>query len=638
MLERFHRTLNTMLAKVVSESQKDWDLWIPQVMSAYRASPHAATGYSPNFIVFGRENRMPIDIVAGDLLGLGDSTLSTNEFVAVRQARMMQAYELVRNRLRTTANRRKEIYNLSVKALQFNHGNKVWYFYPRRYVRKSQKWQFFYVGPYTVVERLSSLNYSIQKSPKEKPIVVHVDKLKRYYPRFMAAVDTPASGSVSSVQYDDFVFAPPGKSNMPAISKMGAVPGATTKPKKKLCTVCGKAFVRRRGVILHMETTHNPNPPSFPCNLCQRVYARRDNLIRHKRINHPRGEAQAAVLDDPALAVDRLSHPVGMENPSPSTPTMDEHDAAMDEVVVATLPPLSGTSDLYVGHVTVDPDNAFVRGSLNQRLEHLEEEWMTKEVPVSVEQSGAGQPFPRDFRSPSASERALALNMVASVVRGVMNASLGESLHVLKRSARQQHPEFGFIAELVAQAAVEARREENTRQRSSLVRGGSKKDVAVQTSRKTGEGRLPHDLTEAFGRRWLDLNAHRVPGKKRQGTFPGKPRHVRKAPLPANATISATERDSTALPISVASPAQLSPWTELDRQLDPFLEDSRVVFQTLFGEDGPITPTDVSLSFCPLICDGAEVDGMGEPMDGRPPFRDEDRLDQTELGSTTRAD
>ena len=39
--ERFHRTLNSMLGKVVCETQRDWDERLPLVLAAYRASPHS---------------------------------------------------------------------------------------------------------------------------------------------------------------------------------------------------------------------------------------------------------------------------------------------------------------------------------------------------------------------------------------------------------------------------------------------------------------------------------------------------------------------------------------------------------------------------------------------------------------------
>ena len=63
--EHLHRTLNCVLEKVVSELQKDWDIKVPAVMAAYRATIHEATGYSPNFLMFGRELRAPIDLVWG---------------------------------------------------------------------------------------------------------------------------------------------------------------------------------------------------------------------------------------------------------------------------------------------------------------------------------------------------------------------------------------------------------------------------------------------------------------------------------------------------------------------------------------------------------------------------------------------
>jgi len=47
-VERFHRTLNSMLAKVVSDSQRNWDECVPYVLVAYRATQHESTGFSPN--------------------------------------------------------------------------------------------------------------------------------------------------------------------------------------------------------------------------------------------------------------------------------------------------------------------------------------------------------------------------------------------------------------------------------------------------------------------------------------------------------------------------------------------------------------------------------------------------------------
>jgi len=40
VVERFRKTLNSMLAKSVRESQRDWDEKVPLVLAAYRVTPH----------------------------------------------------------------------------------------------------------------------------------------------------------------------------------------------------------------------------------------------------------------------------------------------------------------------------------------------------------------------------------------------------------------------------------------------------------------------------------------------------------------------------------------------------------------------------------------------------------------------
>ena len=52
-----------MLAKYGGEP--DWDLELPLLLSAIRTSEHATTGFSPFTLTYGREARLPWDILYG---------------------------------------------------------------------------------------------------------------------------------------------------------------------------------------------------------------------------------------------------------------------------------------------------------------------------------------------------------------------------------------------------------------------------------------------------------------------------------------------------------------------------------------------------------------------------------------------
>jgi len=97
-VERFHRTLNSMLAKVIDENQREWDKKLPAVMAAYRSAKHDSTGFSPNFLVHRRENRAPIDLVLGPIQEANDETApkNVNEFVDERLRTYQDAYQLAR--------------------------------------------------------------------------------------------------------------------------------------------------------------------------------------------------------------------------------------------------------------------------------------------------------------------------------------------------------------------------------------------------------------------------------------------------------------------------------------------------------------------------------------------------------------
>ena len=177
-VERFHRTLNAMIGKVVQHDQRNWDEKLPSIMAAYRAARHESTGYSPNFIMFGRENRAPVDIVLGDIPQEEQHYYSYNEYVAQMQERWRECYAAAREHLEVAAERRKKDYDIKVKMRKFNVGDWVYYFYPRRYVKRSPKWTRNYDGPFLVVDIFPPSDYVIQRSKRSTPQVVHGDKLK----------------------------------------------------------------------------------------------------------------------------------------------------------------------------------------------------------------------------------------------------------------------------------------------------------------------------------------------------------------------------------------------------------------------------------------------------------------------------
>ena len=114
-VERFHRTLNSLIGKVFSkDNQKDLEVLLPTVMAAYRASVHSSTWFIPNRIILGKEVHIPLDIAMG--LPLEEVRLP-NEYttcVMKREADLHYTYDLVRKELKRCSNRRKCYYDAHV--------------------------------------------------------------------------------------------------------------------------------------------------------------------------------------------------------------------------------------------------------------------------------------------------------------------------------------------------------------------------------------------------------------------------------------------------------------------------------------------------------------------------------------------
>ena len=122
VVERFHKTLNSMLAKSVKESQRDLEERLPIVLAAYRATPHESTGFTPNKL-FQHEVRKPIDLVMGLPPEEPKEGMTTGDYLINLYQSSAEAYQLARKHLRANAERRKKEYNVKVKVEEFKVGN-----------------------------------------------------------------------------------------------------------------------------------------------------------------------------------------------------------------------------------------------------------------------------------------------------------------------------------------------------------------------------------------------------------------------------------------------------------------------------------------------------------------------------------
>ena len=59
--ERFNRTLLTMIGCLPAVEKAKWQSWVNHLTHAYNCTKSQVTGFSPYFLMFGREPRIPVD-------------------------------------------------------------------------------------------------------------------------------------------------------------------------------------------------------------------------------------------------------------------------------------------------------------------------------------------------------------------------------------------------------------------------------------------------------------------------------------------------------------------------------------------------------------------------------------------------
>ena len=177
LVERYNRTLNEMLCTTTRESPLTWDKRIHLLTMAYRGTPHESTGFSPNFMVYGKELFMPVDVMMGHPeSGSGKDEL---EYVQGLRDRLEDAYDVAREHLQSSAIRQKRYYDVNASEKPYKPGDLVWTMNKTRKKGKCPKMQMRWIGPLVVLKRLNDVTYQVKMNEKDVKII-HYDLLKPF--------------------------------------------------------------------------------------------------------------------------------------------------------------------------------------------------------------------------------------------------------------------------------------------------------------------------------------------------------------------------------------------------------------------------------------------------------------------------
>ena len=151
VVEIGNRVLRAALrAQLLDRGQEDWDLVLPQLLRAFRGTPHASTGETANLLMLGRELRLP------DLLTSNPPPIehqAHHEYTQELVQRLEEAHDMLREQQMAVRQEDSEEPSL------FQTGDLVLLQNVRRKKGENPKLQPKFVGPYEVISVFDNHTY-----------------------------------------------------------------------------------------------------------------------------------------------------------------------------------------------------------------------------------------------------------------------------------------------------------------------------------------------------------------------------------------------------------------------------------------------------------------------------------------------
>jgi len=156
IVERFNSTLAGM-CRATNEGGHLWDEHLPFLLFSYRAAPHRVTGYAPAEILYGRELRLPAQLVDHEPYEAEVNSAGVANYAHTLLRRIRAAWDevILISRDAQTANEETTLMDRIRPHMKFEVGDEVLRrLFQRGETKRQNKLRYGWEGPYRVAEVL----------------------------------------------------------------------------------------------------------------------------------------------------------------------------------------------------------------------------------------------------------------------------------------------------------------------------------------------------------------------------------------------------------------------------------------------------------------------------------------------------
>ena len=124
--ERMNRTIIGMLKTLEENEKSRWNTHLAKLAFAYNSTVHKSTNFSPYYLMFGRQPRLPIDFIFHvDVENNPKMQKSYVKYADEWEKSMNQAFEIVKKHTGKRADYNKSYYDRKVRGVDVEVGDKV---------------------------------------------------------------------------------------------------------------------------------------------------------------------------------------------------------------------------------------------------------------------------------------------------------------------------------------------------------------------------------------------------------------------------------------------------------------------------------------------------------------------------------